>query len=115
MTVFLFWKEKTMKRHCLHFAVLLSLAGPATIRAEEVPAHYFNLMQTELQSLDSQKSNPGAMFAAAVLYAKKHSANPSFGDKKKLEMALKLGDLLATDSEKDTAVNKQHYEWEIHF
>ena len=42
------------------------------------------------------KPNPGAMFAAAVLYTKQHPANPSFGDKKKLELALKLGDLYAS-------------------
>src|SRR5262249_9636115 len=60
-------------------------------------------------------SNPGAMFAAAVLYTKQHPANPSFHGRKKLELALALGDLYAGHSEKDTAQNKQDYEWEIHF
>src|SRR5437667_7193350 len=83
--------------------------GPA-----ELPAHYFKLMEAELQAADAAKSNPGAMFAAAVLYAKKHPANPSHGDKKKLELALKLGDLLAGETENDKAENKQDYEWEIH-
>ena len=62
-----------------------------------------------------RRSNPGAMLAAAVLYAKKHAANPAFGDAKKLALALQLGDLMAAAAEADTAENKQEYEWEIHF
>ena len=94
------------------------LPGPGTLRGTpSCREHYFKLMEAELKSLDrdSLKSNPGAMLAAAVLYAKQHPANPSFGDKKKLELALQLGDLLAGQAEKDTAENKQDYEWEIHF
>src|SRR5207249_8790210 len=74
-------------------------------------------LEAEMQTLAAgdSKSNPGAMFAAAVLYAKRHPANPSFGDKKKLELALALGDLAAGVSEKDTNENKQDNEWEIHF
>src|SRR5262249_37339077 len=79
------------------------------------PAHYFKLMKAELTALDKEKANPGAMLAAAVLYAKKHASNPSFGDKTKLEIAIHLGDLLAKDARNDKAENKQHYEWEIHF
>ncbi len=89
--------------------------APSPICAAELPGHYFKLMQAELKTLDTTKANPGAMFAAAVLYAKKQDANPSFGDKQKLELALKLGDLLASDAANDKAENKQHYEWEIHF
>jgi hypothetical protein len=97
------------------FLVLLGLAAPAPAPAADLPAHYFQLMEAELKTLDSQKSNPGAMFAAAVLYARKHPANSSFGDRKKLELALRLGDLLASETQQDKAENKQHYEWEIHF
>lgn len=96
-------------------AALLILAIPSGVFAAELPAHYFNLMEAELKSVDTSKPNPGAMFAAAVLYAKKHPANPSFGDKQKLIMALKLGDQLATQAKEDKKENKQDYEWEIHF
>src|SRR5262245_15708861 len=75
-------------------------------------------MEAELKPIAAEKelkSNPGAMFCAAVLYSKQHPANPLFRDKKKLELALALGDLDAAHSEKDTAENKQDYEWEIHF
>ncbi len=108
-----------MKPHDLACVVFAALAAvPATVRAAELPGHYFKLMEAELKALAGEsdlKNNPGAMFAAAVLYAKQHPANPSFGDKRKLELALKLGDLQAEASEKDAAENKQHYEWEIHF
>lgn len=87
----------------------------ARVAAAELPAHYFKRMEGELKALDAAKSNPGALLAAAVLYAKKHPANPGFGDKQQLALALKLGDLLANEAEKDQAENKQHYEWEIHF
>jgi hypothetical protein len=95
----------------------LGLASAPAASAAELPAHYFKLMAAELKTLagDNLRSNPGAMLAAAVLYTKQHPANPSFGDKDKLELALKLGDLQASASEQDTAENKQDYEWEIHF
>jgi hypothetical protein len=100
-------------RLCLIVVMLAVL--PVSARSAELPAHYFKLLHAELESLDKEKANPGAMLAAAVLYAKKHPANESFGERKKLEIALALGDLLAAEAEKDKAENKQHYEWEIHF
>src|SRR5687767_1120348 len=95
----------------------LALIPAAAAPVVELPGHYFKLMEAELKTLQAGnlKSNPGAMLAAAVLYAKKHKANPSLGDKEKLELALKLGDLFAVQSETDSAENKQDYEWEIHF
>src|SRR5262249_16301679 len=92
--------------------------GQEPTKVAQLPGDYFKLMEAEVKALQTEttlKTNPGAMFAAAVLYAKEHSANPSFHDKKKLELALALGDLYAGQSEKDTAENKQDYEWEIHF
>jgi hypothetical protein len=99
-------------------AGLLMPCLPAAARATELPGRYFELLAAELKPLEADatpKNNPGAMLAAAVLYTRQHPANPSFGDKKKLELALKLGDLQASASAKDTADNKQDYEWEIHF
>ena len=104
-----------MKTARLACTAIVVCAMPLGVRGAELPAHYFKLMHAELKGLDTKKSNPGAMFAAAVLYAKKHPANDSFGDRAKLELALKLGDLLTSDAENDKAENKQHYEWEIHF
>src|SRR5262249_44720641 len=99
-------------------AVITCAAMSPTGSTAELPGDYFKLMEVELKPLAAGKelkSNPGAMFAAAVLYSKQHPATPSFRDKKKLELALAFGDLFAAHSEKDTAENKQDYEWEIHF
>jgi hypothetical protein len=102
---------------CTIFVAFVLVAMPIRLSSANLPESYFQLMEAELKSLDSDnlRSNPGAMFAAAVLYAKEHPANASFGDKRKLELALKLGDLLADRAEADTAENKQDYEWEMHF
>src|SRR5687767_9457095 len=95
-------------------ALVWGVFAPASFAAE-LPGAYLKLLEAEVKSVRAEKSNPGAMFAAAVLYAKPHAANRSFGDRKKLELALALGDLYASQSENDTAENKQDYEWEIHF
>src|SRR5262245_53660919 len=90
--------------------VLLALAARAA-SGVELPRHYFELLAAEVQALppDNLRSNPGAMFAAAVLYGKQHPVNPAFGDAKYAELALKLGDLLAASSEADNKEDKQDY------
>jgi hypothetical protein len=97
--------------------VVAPFVSASAAGAAKLPEHYFQLMTAELKSLPAEnlRSNPGAMLAAAVLHAKQHPANPSFGDAKKLELALKLGDLLAEQAAADLSDNKQDYEWEIHF
>jgi hypothetical protein len=107
-----------MKLYPFAWAILVCAAfGPASWRTE-LPGHYFQLMEVELKPFQAEmdlKSNPGAMFAAAVLYAKQHPANPSFQDKRMLDLAIALGDVYAGLCEKDAAENKQDYQWEIHF
>jgi hypothetical protein len=101
----------------LRIAVVgIALLGMAArVQGVELPRRYFDLMHAELARIDKTKANPGAMFAAAVLYSKKQSANPSFGDRGRLELALALGDLVVDAAERDRAENLQDYEWEIHF
>jgi hypothetical protein len=94
--------------------LLAMLLAVTTARAAEMPAHGFRLIRAEVDRVDRTKSHPGAMFAAAVLYAKKHPANPSLGDRKLLDLALTLGDRLVESAEADKSENKQDYEWEIH-
>lgn len=91
-------------------------AGSA--RAAELPDGYFKLMTAGLDSIKPEPELRNAasyMFAAAVLWAKQHPANPGFGNQKYLDLALKLGDVTAGQSERDNAQNRQDYEWEIHF
>jgi hypothetical protein len=99
-------------------AVLAVWAVGSRISAAELPKDYFKLMAAEMKNLEADPdlgNSPGHMLAAAVLYTKHHPANPSYGDKKMRELALKLGDLAASDSEDDPSENRQDYEWEIHF
>jgi hypothetical protein len=89
------------------------VAKPAL--AAELPEEYFRLMAAELPSIEKQlvrdsaadpkvleaqgRILPGALMAAAVLYAKPHPANRAQGDRRQLDLAIALGDLLATESE----------------
>ena len=90
----------------------------ARARAVELPAGYYQLMAAKLKEIKAAEElpdNPAAMFAAAVLYAQQHPANPSHGDQQLLELALQIGDQVARSSEQDTTEDRQDYEWEIHF
>ena len=106
-----------MKPHHLAGVFVALIAASGTATSAELPGHYFQLMEAELASLQANddKPNAGAMLAAAVAFARQHAANPSQGDKAKLNLALELGDRLAAQAAADTAENKQDYEWEIHF
>jgi hypothetical protein len=83
--------------------VALSLSG-ATL-----PRRYFELMDAAIATVDPSalkieqrpKSHfvPGALMVASVLYAKRHPDNRKAGDPAMLSLALKLGDILAAESE----------------
>ncbi len=83
----------------------------------ELPGDYFRLMVAKIESIQSTPdlpASPGAMLAASVLYAKRHPANPKFGDKEMFELACQIGDRVAIDSDQDLTEDRQDYEWEIH-
>jgi hypothetical protein len=98
-------------------AVSLVLGGCVTrpALAAGVPEQYFRLMEAELPLIEKRlvrdsaadpdvlaaqgRILPGAVMAAAVLYAQPHPTNHARGDSRKLDLALALGDLLATESE----------------
>src|SRR5207247_5430527 len=111
-------RERAVRLYLLGGVSLLVCATATHASAAELPADYFKLLAVQVKAVEGrtpQTANPGAMLAAAVLYTKQHPANPSAGDRKLLNLALQLGDLSAAASGKDTAENKQDYEWEIHF
>jgi hypothetical protein len=60
----------------------LGVSGLTAAHAAELPGHYFKLLEAGLGSLDPHnlKSNPGAMLAAAVFYAKPHAADLPIGE-----------------------------------
>jgi hypothetical protein len=100
---------------CAAVSALLMGDAPRSARAAELPEAYFRLMEAELPRIEKQlvrdstadpsvlaaqgRILPGALMAAAVLYARPHLANRAHGDERKLDLALALGDLLATESE----------------
>jgi hypothetical protein len=111
--------------------VLLCAAATAA-PADELPGRYFELMQAELAPVEKRlaaepkidlktleagpngRHFPGAVLAAAVLYAREHPANPSFGDKKMLALALRIGDLLAEENEKGTFQTRLDHDWDLY-
>jgi hypothetical protein len=105
----------------LHAASILACAGAvlflnrATADPVKLPDQYFRLIDAELKVIEKRlvtgraadpkalgaqaRMLPGAVLAAAVLYAKPHPANRSHASRPMLELARKLGDLLAVESE----------------
>ena len=97
---------------------VLLCGAAAKAGAGELPGAYFGLIQTEIAKVEqalaaepaaglkSLEARPGwghfpsALLVAAVLYSKAHPGNPRHGDARLLELALKIGDLLAAENEK---------------
>ena len=95
----------------------LVCAGGAQAEAADLPGAYFRLMQAEmaqvekvlaaepgadLKSLEARRGwrhFPSTLLMAAVLYAKAHAANSSHGDARMLALAVRIGDLLASENE----------------
>jgi hypothetical protein len=109
---------------CLLIVILSSFSIAQESAKETLPGRYFRLMETELalieKRLETESSNdaefnarhyPSALLAAAVLYAKQHPSNTAFGDKRKLALALKLGDLLAAENEKGRYTQLLNHPW----
>lgn len=99
-------------------ALIAFLACAASTSAGELPKRYFELMAAGVKDAvpGPDLRYPASLsFAAAVLYAREHPDNPHHGDRKMLNLALRLGDAAAEASERDGSRNRQDYEWEIHF
>src|SRR5690349_16382528 len=95
---------------------LFILAAAAS--AAELPGRYFQLLEAgsrqvesrltadpnaTLESLEKTAGSrhfPYSILAPAVLYAKKHPANPRYHDRAMLALAFRFGDLLASENEK---------------
>jgi len=106
-------RNKALPYALVSAALISVVARPAP--AAELPEKYFRLMEAELSLIEKQlvrdsaadpkvleaqgRILPGALMAAAVLYAKPHPANRAHGDRPMLDLAIALGDLFATESE----------------
>ncbi len=106
------------------------VAGATALAAEPLPDAYFRLMKgwselvrqrldrepsPTLQTLEAGRNSkhfPYAILAPAVLYAKEHPKNGSYHDKSMLELAVRIGDMLATEDEKGTFEPRLDSDWD---
>jgi hypothetical protein len=115
-------------------SILLFAFLPIAFAAQTVdlPAHYFRLMEAgsaqvkarleaePAATLKSIEAQPNwrhfgyAILPPAVLYAKQHAANRHYRDRAMLELALRIGDLLATESENGTYEPRGDSDWDTY-
>ena len=113
--------------------VLLFLCATASIAAaQQLPAGYFPLMEAgaaaveqrlgaePAPSLATLEAQPGwehfpfAILAPAVLYTKRHPANPHYHDTRMLNLALRIGDLLVSQDEKGLYAPRLDSDWDTY-
>lgn len=117
-----------MRKPILLVAVLSTLVAPAA----ELPGRYFRIMEAGSQRVESRlaaepdadleklEKTPGwkhfgySILAPAVLYAKRHPANPRYRDPKMLALAIRIGDLLASENEKGTFTPRLDSDWDTY-
>ena len=107
--------------------VLAASAGAATL-----PGRYFELLEAgsrQVESrlaaepeatLESLEKAPGwrhfgySVLAPAVLYARRHAANPRYHDAAMLRLAERIGDLLASENEKGKFTPRLDSDWDTY-
>src|ERR1017187_4333882 len=110
--------------------MLAALIGAAP--AAELPGRYFQLIEAgaaqvavhldadpnaNLESLEKTRgwTHFGySILAPAVLYAKRHAANPHYHDPKMLALAIRIGDLLASENEKGKFTPRLDSDWDTY-
>jgi len=109
---------------------IVSLA--ANTNNAQLPGAYFRLLEAgsaqvearlnaepsatleTLEALPGWSHFPYCILASAVLYSKKHSANPRFHDPKMLALTLRIGDFLAAESEKGRYEPRLDSDWDTY-
>src|SRR6185437_10408218 len=105
----------------MRISLLLLIALLASAEPHNpLPARYYQLMEQGIARVEERlaaepsaalallEAQPGwthfpsAILAAAVLYTKSHPANSHRGEAKMLQLALKIGDLMANEQETGT-------------
>lgn len=116
-----------------HWSLISLCALAASLRAaEDLPARYFELMEAgsarvaarlaaqpdaDLKTLEAEpgwRHFPYAILPPAVLYAKRHKDNRRAGDRSMLELAVRIGDLLAAESEKGVYEPRLDSDWDTY-
>ena len=111
---------------------VLSAAVCARPVAAKLPARYFQLMRAgaaqvekrlnaepsaDLQALEARsgwRHFPYSILAPAVLYAKRHPDNRHYHDPKMLALALRIGDLLASENKKGRFEPRLDSDWDTY-
>jgi hypothetical protein len=113
----------------LPIIALTVLASAATPAEQKLPGRYFRLMEAgtakiearlnaepnaDLKSLESNGSRhfPYAILPPAVLYAKQHPENKHYQDERMLALAIRIGDLLASEDERGTFEPRGDSDWD---
>ncbi|MBL8232919.1 MAG: hypothetical protein JNL98_30750 [Bryobacterales bacterium] len=102
----------------------------AVLLGAELPGRYFRLLEAgtakvetrlnaevspTLKSIESQsgwRHFPYAILAPAVLYTKRHPANPRFGDQRMRDLAIRIGDFLASEGERGVYEPRGDSDWD---
>ena len=108
------------------FALIMTIP----LAGAELPGRYFRLLEAGSAKVEADlNANPGAtlktieakngwrhfpyaILAPAVLYAKRHPDNPRYGDAKMRDLAIRIGDLLAAESEKGAYEPRGDSDWD---
>ena len=108
--------------------LVLLLAAP--LACADLPGRYFRLLEAgsaqveaklnstpgaDLKTIEAQsgwRHFPYAILAPAVLYSKRHAANPRYGDPKMRDLAIRIGDLLASENEKGVYEQRGDSDWD---
>ncbi len=117
------------------FALLLTLCARAAAEGSggALPAAYFPLLEAgtakverhlnatpnaDLKALETPINEwrhfPYAILAPAVLYAKRHPHNARYHDPQMLALALRIGDLLASEHERGVFAPRLDSDWDTH-
>jgi hypothetical protein len=115
----------------LVFLLILCARTFAAGSGDALPAAYFPLLEAgiakverhlnatpnaDLKALETNISEwrhfPYAILAPAVLYAKRHPANARYHDPKMLALALRLGDLFASEHERGVFAPRGDSDWD---
>jgi hypothetical protein len=110
--------------------VVFLCAAASTAAAQQLPAGYFPLIEKGAAAVEQRlnaepvpslatietapgwKHFPFAILAPAVLYTKRHPANPHYHDIRMLKLALRIGDLLASEDEKGLYEPRLDSDWD---
>ncbi len=114
----------------LLFSLLICDPLNAQTKNSQLPKRYFRLLEAgatqvenrlnaqpnaDLKSLETGEGwrhFPYAILAPAVLYAKRHPHNPRYGDPRMRALAIRIGDLLASEHEKGVFEPRGDSDWD---